>query len=321
MLRGTARGAAAALLGLAAVAAVLLSASEPVRAATRCPWMNPATSPAVRAAKLLAAMSLDEKLALLTGVDPHAALKVADGPLYVGYVPGNAALCMPALALNDGPAGIGDTQIGTTSFPAPIAQAATWDTDLQQSFGQALGLEAWEKGIDVVLAPDVNIARVPQNGRNFEAFGEDPFLTGQTAAAEIEGIQRNPVIATVKHFAVNSQETNRYYVSSNVDDRTLHEIYLPPFATAVGQGRVGAVMCAYGLVNTVFSCQNQLLLTTVLRHQFGFHGFVMSDWGANWSTVASAKAGLDLEMPGGAFFGPALASAVASGAVTTKTLD
>src|SRR5581483_6774616 len=263
----------------------------------------------------------NEKLALLAGIDPHAALGVADGPLYVGYVPPNPRLCLPALTLNDGPAGIGDTQVQTTSFPAPIAQAATWDTGLERSFGHALGLEAWQKGIDVVLAPDVNIARVPENGRNFEAFGEDPFLTGQTAAAVIDGIQQNPIIATVNPVAVNSHETNRYYVSSNVDDRTLHEIYLPPFATAVGQGRVGAVMCAYGLVNTVFSCQNQLLLTTVLRHQFGFHGFVMSDWGANWSTVTSAKAGLDLEMPGGAFFGPALASAVASGAVTTKTLD
>ncbi|MFL5909957.1 MAG: beta-glucosidase family protein [Gaiellaceae bacterium] len=321
MPRGTARGAAAAALCLATIAAIVLSASGPVRAATRCPWMNPAMKPSVRAAKLLAAMSLGDKLALLTGVDPHAALGVADGPLYVGYVPPNPALCIPALTLNDGPAGIGDTQVGTTSFPAPIAQAATWDTELQRSFGQALGLEAWQKGIDVVLAPDVNIARVPQNGRNFEAFGEDPFLTGQTAAAEIDGIQQNPVIATVKHFAVNSQETNRYYVSSNVDDRTVHEIYLPPFAAAVGQAHVGAVMCAYGQVNAVFSCQHRLLLTTVLRHQFGFHGIVMSDWGANWSTVASAKAGLDLEMPGGAFFGPALASAAESGAVPAKTID
>jgi beta-glucosidase len=321
MPRGTARGAAAAALGLAAIAAILLSASAPVRAATRCPWMSPAANPAVRAAKLLAAMSLDEKLALLTGVDPHSALDVADGPLYVGYVPGNPELCMPALTLNDGPAGIGDTQVGTTSFPAPIAQAATWDPQLQRSFGQALGLEAWEKGIDVVLAPDVNIARVPQNGRNFEAFGEDPFLTGQTAAAVIDGIQQNPVIATVKHFAVNSQETNRYYVSSNVDDRTLHEIYLPPFAAAVGSGHVGAVMCAYGQVNGVFSCQNPSMLATVLRKQFGFRGLVMSDWGATWSTVASANSGLDLEMPGGQFFGPALASAVASGAVSQDRID
>jgi beta-glucosidase len=283
--------------------------------------MNSAMTPAVRAAKLLAAMSLDDKLALLTGVDPGKALGVTDGPIYIGYVPGNPQLCLPALTLNDGPAGIGDTQVGTTSFPAPIAQAASWDTQLQRSFGQALGLEAWQKGIDVVLGPDVNIARVPQNGRNFEAFGEDPFLTGQTAAAEIDGIQQNPVIATVKHFAVNSQETNRYYVSSNVDDRTLHEIYLPPFATAIGQGKVGAVMCAYGQVNAVFSCQDPSMLTTVLRKQFGFRGLVMSDWGATWSTVASANSGLDLEMPGGKFFGPALASAVASGAVSQDRID
>jgi len=321
MSRATARGATAAVLCLAAIAAVVLSASAPVQAATSCPWMNTALQPAARATKLLAAMSLTDKLALLTGVDPAGALGVTDGPIYVGYVPGNPQLCLPALTLNDGPAGVGDTQVGTTAFPAPIAQAATWDPQLQQAFGQALGLEAWQKGINVVLAPDVNIARVPENGRNFEAFGEDPFLSGQTAVAEIEGIQQNPVIATVKHFAVNSQETNRYYVSSNVDDRTLHEIYLPPFEAAVRQGHVGAVMCAYGLVNATFSCQNQPLLTTVLRQQFGFPGIVMSDWGATWSTVASANAGLDLSMPVGTFFGPALASAVTSGAVSTQTID
>jgi len=270
---------------------------------------------------LLAAMTTAQKLALVVGVDPHAALGVADGPLYVGYVPGNADLCIPALTFNDGPAGVADLQVGTTAFPAPIAQAATWDTSLQRRFGAALGLEAWEKGIDVLLAPDVNIARVPENGRNFEGFGEDPFLSGQTAAAEIAGIQQNPVIATVKHYAVNSQETNRYYVSSNVDDRTLHEIYLPPFEAAVKQAHVGAVMCAYGLVNASFSCQDQPLLTTVLRGQFGFPGFVVSDWGATWSTVASADAGLDIEMPGGLFYGGALADAVASGAVSSPTID
>ncbi|MDE3025034.1 MAG: glycoside hydrolase family 3 C-terminal domain-containing protein [Acidobacteriota bacterium] len=283
--------------------------------------MNLAATPAQRAAQLLAAMTTSDKLALFTGVDPHAALGVADGPLYVGYVPGNPALCIPALTLNDGPAGVADLQIGTTSFPAPIAQAATWDPALQRTLGRTLGLEAWNKGIDVLLGPDVNIARVPENGRNFEAFGEDPYLSGQTAAAEIQGIQENPVIATVKHFAVNSQETNRYYVSSNVDDRTLHEIYLPPFETAVRQGGVGAVMCAYGLVNGTFDCQNPALLTTVLRGQFGFRGLVMSDWGATWSTVQSANAGLDLEMPGGRFFGSALADAVSAGAVSMQTVD
>jgi beta-glucosidase len=283
--------------------------------------MTLSATPAQRADQLLAAMSTADKLALFSGVDPHAALGVADGPLYVGYIPGNPNLCIPPLAMNDGPAGVSDLQVGTTSFPAPIAQAASWDAPLQQTFGRTLGLEAWNKGVDVLLAPDVNIARVPENGRNFEGFGEDPFLTGQTAAAEIEGIQQNPVIATVKHFAVNSQETNRYYVSSNVDDRTLHEIYLPPFEAAVRQGGVGAVMCAYGIVNGTFNCQDQALLTTVLRQQFGFRGLVLSDWGATWSTVQSADAGLDIEMPGGLYFGSALADAVSSGAVSMQTID
>ena len=316
----SARGAGGAALGLAVLCLGLWSA-PPGRAATGCPGASRTLKPAARAAQVVAAMTTGEKLSMLTGVDPHAALGVRDGPLYVGYVPGVPRLCIPPLTLNDGPSGISDTQVDTTSFPAPIAQAATWDTALQSKLGAALGLEAWQKGIDVLLAPDVNIARVPENGRNFEAFGEDPFLSGQMGAAEIDGIQKNPVIATVKHYSVNSQETNRYYVSSNVDDRTLHEIYLPPFEAAVRDGSVGAVMCAYGLVNATFSCQNQALLTTVLRQQIGFAGFVMSDWGATWSTVQSANAGLDLEMPGGVFFGSALADALNAGTVSMQTVD
>jgi beta-glucosidase len=296
-------------------------AGRAAHAAASCPWMNTALTPQARTSKLLSAMTLQDKLALFTGVDPHAALSVADGPLYVGYVPGDPALCIPALTLNDGPAGIADTQTGTTSFPAPIAQAATWDTSLQRKLGDALGLEAYQKGINVLLAPDVNIARVPENGRNFEAFGEDPFLSGQTAAAEIQGIQQNPVIATVKHYAVNSQETGRYYVSSNLDQRTLEEIYLPPFAAAISKGRVGAVMCAYGLVNTQYDCESATLLTQLLRDQLGFRGLVMTDWNANASTALSAAAGLDLEMPGGKYFGSGLADAVAAGAVSTETID
>lgn len=321
MPRFARRGAGAAATCVVVLALTLVGGGRSADAAPSCPWMNAALTPQARASMLLAAMTLQDKLALFTGVDPHSALGVADGPLYVGYVPGDPALCIPPLTLNDGPAGVADTQVGTTSFPAPIAQAATWDAALQRRLGAALGLEAWQKGVDVLLAPDVNIARVPENGRNFEAFGEDPLLSGRTAAAEIDGIQQNAVIATVKHFAVNSQETNRYYVSSNVDERTLQEIYLPPFAAAVSQGRVGAVMCAYGLVNAVFDCQNGPLLTDVLRGQFRFRGLVMSDWGATWSTAASANAGLDLEMPGGRFFGGALAAAVASGDVSMQTID
>jgi beta-glucosidase len=321
MLGRTRRAAALAALCLAAAAASILTGEARAGGAAGCPWMSRVLSPENRTTQLLAAMSLSDKLALLTGVDPHAALGVADGPLYVGYVPGNPGLCIPALTLNDGPAGVSDLQVGTTAFPAPIAQAATWNPRMQQRLGAALGLEAWSKGINVLLAPDVNIARVPENGRNFEAFGEDPFLGAKTAVAEIAGIQQNPVIATVKHYAVNSQETNRYYVSSNVDDRTLHEIYLPPFAAAVTQAKVGAVMCAYGFVNGIASCQAPDLLKTVLRTELRFRGLVMSDWGSTWSTVDAANSGLDLEMPGGRFFAAPLADAVSTGTVKTSTID
>jgi beta-glucosidase len=314
------RALAVAVLCLCAYWAGAPADTAEARAAVGCPWMSATMTPAARSTALLAAMSSSDKLALLSGVDTSAPQYATMGAAYVGFVPANPRLCIPALALNDGPAGVADGLLGTTAFPAPIAQAATWDVSLQRRFGEAIGREAWRKGINILLAPDVNIARVPENGRNFEAFGEDPFLSAQTATAEIEGIQSNSVIATVKHFAVNSQETNRYYLSSNVDERTLREIYLPPFEAAVREAHVGAVMCAYGLVNAVFSCQDPALLSRVLRHEYGFGGFVVSDWHATPS-VQAANSGLDLEMPTGLNFGAPLASAVASGAVTWSTID
>ena len=188
--------------------------------------------------------------------------------------------------LNDAGQGVGDQELGTTAFPAPIAQSSSWDPALQFRFGQALGSEAWQKGINVQLAPGVEIDRVPLNGRNFEYMSEDPYLAGQGGAAEIQGIQTNPVIATVKHYVANSQETNRMTDSSNVDERTLQEIYLPAYEAAVRQGHAGSVMCSYNRINDVYACENPTTLTTVLKKQFGFDGFVMSDWGGTHSTVA-----------------------------------
>jgi beta-glucosidase len=290
-------------------------------AAARCPWLRAGLAPEARASLLLGAMSMSEKLALLSGVDVTDPLYAPLASSYVGYVPAQPELCIPSLTLNDGGAGVADGQLGTTAFPAPIDQAAMWDPTQARRLGQALGNEAWRKGIDVLLGPDVNIARVPENGRNFEAFGEDPFLAAQTAVAEIEGIQRNPVIATVKHFPVNSQETNRWYLSSNLDQRTLHEIYLPPFEAAVEQAHVGAVMCAYGSVNATFSCEDRSSLTAILRDTWGFDGFVMSDWRATHSTVNAANSGLDLEMPTGLYFGQPLAEAVAAGKVSADRIN
>ena len=166
---------------------------------------------------------------------------------------------------------------------------------MQYQFGVALGQEAAGKGIDVQLAPGIETDRVPMNGRNWEYASEDPYLSGQVGAAEVQGIQSRDVIAVVKHFIANSQETNRMTDSSDVSERTLEEIYAPQYETAVKQGSAGAVMCSLNRINSVYACENPSTLG-ILDDQFGFTGFVVSDWGGTHSTVASAKAGLDMEM-------------------------
>jgi beta-glucosidase len=293
--------------------------SAPARGAVAgCPWMSTGLSPSQRAGELVAAMNIDQKLAMLSQAQPIWAHYGA-----AGYIPAQPSLCIPDLILNDAGQGVGDQETGTTAFPAPIAQSSSWDPSLQYQFGQALGWEAWHKGINVQLAPGVETDRIPLNGRNFEYMSEDPFLAAQGGVAEIRGIQTNPVIATVKHYVANSQETNRMTVSSNVDQRTLQEIYLPAYEAAVRQGQVGSVMCSYNRINNVYACENPGLLTTVLKRQFGFDGFVMSDWGGTHSTVPAANAGLDMEMntsPGQYFTGP-LKTAVQGGQVSMARLD
>jgi beta-glucosidase len=297
-----------------------LSGTRPAARAAgpSCPWMNTALSPAQRAQKLVSAMNIDQKLAMLSQAQPVWAHYGA-----AGYIPGQSSLCIPDLVLNDAGQGVGDQEQLTTAFPAPIAQSASWDPHLQYAFGQALGWEAWHKGINVQLAPGVEIDRVPMNGRNFEYMSEDPYLAGQGGAAEVEGIQSNPVIATVKHYVANSQETNRMTDSSDLSERTLEEIYAAPYDTAVNQGHAGSVMCSYNRINGVYACENPTTLDTILKKQFGFDGFVMSDWGGTHSTVAAANAGLDMEMglsPGQYFTAP-LKAAVEAGQVPMSRLN
>ena len=294
------------------------SAASPSRdSSARCPWMNTSLSPSSRAHLLLGAMSLADKFQMVHGGPSNTGSRGA-----AGYVPSNPKLCIPELVFQDAGAGVGDGEQNTTAFPAPIDQAATWDPSLQKRFGEELGFEAWRKGANVMLAPDVNIDRVPLDGRNYESLGEDPFLAGQTAVAEIDGIQSNPVIATVKHLAAYSQQTNESSTSANVSMRTLEEIYLSPFDAAVSQGHVGAVMCSYNLINDVHACQDPETLTQVLRSQWGFRGFVVSDWIlAVRSTISSAKAGLDIEMPTGNFFGEPLQRAVETGQIPVAALN
>ncbi|MBV9607497.1 MAG: glycoside hydrolase family 3 C-terminal domain-containing protein [Solirubrobacterales bacterium] len=313
--------------GLLAGVVVALAAGSSVgtssAGAASCPWMNAQQTPAQRTSELLGAMTLADKIQMVTGegeFNPTTA-----NPEAAGNIAANPALCIPALVLNDATAGVGDQQQLTTAFPDSIALASAWDPRLAQQYGAVLGREAFAKGVNVMLGPGVDIARNPLNGRNFEYAGEDPFLAGQAGAAIIEGIQSQHVIATVKHYALNDQETNRTTDSSDASERTMEEIDLPAFQAAVKAG-VGSVMCSYNRINSVYACENPILLRGVLDHQFGFSGFVMSDWGANHSTVASANAGMDMEMPGGVsnnpeYYGPALQTAVQSGQVTMATLN
>jgi beta-glucosidase len=313
------RHLAVALVILGAALAAALGGGRTTAAhADACPWVGSSASPDARAHQVVAAMTLDEKLSMVRQPDPvwtHYGV--------AGYIPPIPRLCVPDLYLNDAGAGVGDQEENVIAFPAPIAQAATWDTALQRDFGRALGWEAWHKGVNVQLAPNVNIARVPMNGRNSEAFGEDPFLAGQTGVAEIKGIQDNNVIATVKHYALNNHEQNRMTVSSDADERTIHEIYLPAFEAAVKQGDVGSVMCSYNRINGTYACENDHMLNGILKGELGFSGFVMSDWRATHSTVQSANAGMDMEMDvsPGTYYGDPLKTAVQSGQVPMSRMD
>jgi beta-glucosidase len=258
-------------------------------------------------------MTLADKISMVHGTS---------GP-YVGNVAAIASLCIPGLTLEDGPAGVGDGMTGVTQLPAPVAAAATWSGSDTAAYGKVIGAEDAGKGVDVDLGPTINMVRDPRWGRAFESMGEDPELAGQLGASEIQGIQSQGTMAQVKHLAVYNQETNRNTPADDaiVSERTMQEIYLPAFQAAVSKGGAASVMCSYATINGDYACQNPYIETQVLRNQFGFGGFVTSDWGATHSTVPSAQAGLDMEMPGDSDYGAALQAAVTGGQVPVSTLN
>ncbi|WP_327269499.1 glycoside hydrolase family 3 C-terminal domain-containing protein [Streptomyces sp. NBC_01218] len=283
------------------------------------PVAQPGTAAArAKAVELVARMTTDEKIALLHGVNVKE--QVAR-PGYVGKVVGNERLGIPATILADGPSGVGNGSTGVTQWPCSKALAATWDPAAAETYGRAYGGEQAAKGHNVALGPCVNILRTPRWGRSFETFTEDPHLNAALAGPVVRGIQSHHVMATVKHFAANNQETLRHSIDAVVSSRALHEIYFPAFRAAVQEGGVGAVMTAYNKVNGVWTHENRTLVQDVLRDGWGFDGIVMSDWGGTHSTVRTAEAGSTTEMPGSTYFGAALASAVARGAVTERALD
>jgi beta-glucosidase len=281
-------------------------------------WVESGRPPAGRTpgtaeAALVAQLTLEQKVRLLTGADSWA-------------LHGENAVGLRPLVVSDGPAGVRGTRFDpanpSTSLPCPVALAATWDEDLVEEVTTALGREVRSKGIDVLLGPTVNIIRTPLSGRGFECFSEDPLLTSRIAVAYVRGVQRAGVGATVKHYVGNDSETERRTYVARISERVLRELYLPPFEACVNEADVFLVMAAYNAVNGATMTANSVLLQEVLKADWGFTGVVISDWSATTTTVPSALAGLDLVMPGpDGPWGDKLVAAVRKGAVPEAQID
>jgi len=284
---------------------------------------KPAPSVEQRVEALLSEMSLDEKLEQMAGttsfVEFLAILIQGMIEEEVGEATwetsDNERLGIPGLRFAEGPRGV------KTCFPVGMARGATWDVDLEQRVGRAMGLEARAKGANVINAPNINLLRHPGWGRAQETYGEDPFQIGTMGVHFINGVQ-DYIMADVKHYALNSIEENRFLIDIDVDERTLREVYLPHFRMCVQDAHLAAVMCAYNQVRGDYCCENEHLLKDILREEWGFDGFVVSDWFlAARSTVPSLRAGLDVEMPSPIFYGSRLRRSVEVGTVTEDNID
>jgi beta-glucosidase len=267
-------------------------------------------SPAIeaQARAMVSKLSLEQKIELIGGVDD----------MYTHAIP---SISLPRFKMSDASVGV-RTWGPTTAYAGGVGLAASWDPELARRIGEGLGKDARARSVNFLLGPGVNISRSPIAGRNFEYLSEDPFLNASLDVPFIQGVQSQGVIATVKHYAVNSQEYNRHNVSSDLDERTLREIYLPAFEAAVTQGHVDAVMNSYNLINGVHATQNDYLNLKVLKGEWGFQGILMSDWDATYDSVGAANNGLDLEMPTPRFMNAAgLVAAVKAGTVKESTID
>lgn len=236
-----------------------------------------------RARALVKQMTLEEKVSYLGGYDGF-------------YIRGIERLGIPQIRMADGPQGVRNNT-KSTLFACGVAAAASWNENVVNEMGVALGQDARARGVHIMLGPGVNIYRSPLCGRNFEYLGEDPYLASRTAVNYIKGIQSQGVMATIKHFAINNQEYDRHHVSSDLDERTMHEIYFPAFKAAVEEAQVGSVMTSYNMINGCHAAENPQLIRETLKGMWGFNGFVMSDWTSTYSALGVVKGGLDLEMP------------------------
>ena len=299
--------------------------------AVQGPWMDKSLSPDRRADLLLGQMTLEEKISLLHGGGWRGLVGPPGSPAPptrslggAGFIPGIPRLGIPDLQMAD--AAVGVTRGArfsrySTALPSGTSEASSWDLKLAHDYGALIGRELRDQGFNMSLGGGINLTREPRNGRTFEYKGEDPILAGKLVGQEMKALQEQGVMGDVKHYAVNDQESGRNFADVKIGQRAMRESDLLAFEIAVKDSGVGAVMCSYNLVNGDYACENRYLLEDALKKDFGFRGFVLSDWGATHSTAKAALAGLDMEMPGDTYFAEALEKAVKRGEVPNSRLD
>jgi len=314
-----------------AVVVVLLSASAQTGSSSKTstkPWMNSSLSPDERATMVVKEMTLDEKISLLhgtgmSGLGPVSPLAVhSNGG--AGYVVAIPQLGIPAIQMSDAAYGVrmsGENGRYSTALPACVAGAASWDLDAAHEYGALIGRELRAQGYNMSLGGGVNLTREPRNGRNFEYMGEDPILAGKIVAQVIKGTQDQHVIGDIKHYALNDQESGRNAANVNIDKRAMRESDLLAFEIGLRESDAAAVMCSYNRVNGDYACENHYLLTEVLKNDWNFKGFVLSDWGGTHSAAKASAAGLDHEEPAEIFYGAEFKKAVEVGKIPKSELD
>src|SRR5271165_5420721 len=291
-------------------------------------WMNPKLSPDERASMVVKQMTLDEKISMLhgtgmEGLSPMSPL-AAQSNGGAGYVVGIPRLGIPGIQMSDAAYGVRMSGVNgrySTALPSDVAGAASWDLDAAYAYGAVIGRELRAQGYNMSLGGGVNLTREPRNGRTFEYMGEHPVLAGKMVGSAIKGLQAQHVLGDIKHYALNDQESGRNAVNVNIDTRAARESDLLAFEIGLHESDAAAVMCSYNRVHGDYACENKYLLTDVLKKDWNFKGFVLSDWGAAHSVEKASAAGLDHEEPGWIFYGDDLKHAVESGKVPQAELD
>jgi len=317
------------LLSLITTTALIASAISAVAQDPDRPWMNKSLSAGERAELVLKQMTLDEKLALLHGNgmanNPSWTMPLTTGANGgAGYVEGVKRLGIPPLVISDAAYGVRDSGVNgryATAMPSNVGAASGWDPQSACEYGEVIGRELRAQGFNMTLGGGVNLTREPRNGRTFEYAGEDPLLAGTLVGNMMKCEQAQHVVGDIKHYVMNDQETGRFVVNAIISKRAMQESDLLAFQIAIGIANPGAVMCSYNRINGDFGCENSYTLTEVLKKEWGFQGFVISDWAATHSTVKASAAGLDQEQPMADYFGPKLKEAVEAGKVPLSQID